>query len=86
MVDGSEKRNRQLAFELQNSHVCEKRRNSKISLKMLRNKCAKVAFKSKLATIVMIEGSWEVGHSSLVQCKTRFVPIFYIFFFMKHIF
>ena len=25
MVDGSEKRNRQLAFELQNSHVCEKR-------------------------------------------------------------
>ena len=25
MLDGSEKRNRQLAFELQNSHVCEKR-------------------------------------------------------------
>ena len=25
MVDGSEKHNRQLAFELQNSHVCEKR-------------------------------------------------------------
>ena len=24
MIDGSEKRNRQLAFELQNSHVCEK--------------------------------------------------------------
>ena len=23
MIDGSEKRNRQLAFELQNSHVCE---------------------------------------------------------------
>ena len=30
MTDGSEKRNRQLAFELQNSHVGEKR--SKISL------------------------------------------------------
>ena len=29
MIDGSEKRNRQLAFELQKSHVCEKR--SKIS-------------------------------------------------------
>ena len=28
MIDGSEKRNRQLAFELQNSHVCEKRSNS----------------------------------------------------------
>ena len=27
MTDGSEKRNRQLAFELQNSHVCEKRSN-----------------------------------------------------------
>ena len=25
MIDGSEKRNRQVAFELQNSHVCEKR-------------------------------------------------------------
>ena len=25
MIDCSEKRNRQLAFELQNSHVCEKR-------------------------------------------------------------
>ena len=29
MIDGSEKRNRQLAFELQNSHVCEKRSNIK---------------------------------------------------------
>ena len=25
MIDGSKKRNRQLAFEIQNSHVCEKR-------------------------------------------------------------
>ena len=25
MIDSSEKRNRQLGFELQNSHVCEKR-------------------------------------------------------------
>ena len=28
MIDGSEKRNRQLAFELQNSHVCEKCSNT----------------------------------------------------------
>ena len=28
MIDGSEKRNCQLAFELQNSHVCEKRSNT----------------------------------------------------------
>ena len=27
MIDGSEKRNRELAFERQNSHVCEKRSN-----------------------------------------------------------
>ena len=27
MIDGSEKRNRQLAFELQNLYVCEKRSN-----------------------------------------------------------
>ena len=30
MIDGSEKRNRQLAFELQNSHVCEKRSNKDV--------------------------------------------------------
>ena len=29
MIDGSEKRNSQLAFELQNSHVCEKRSKDK---------------------------------------------------------
>ena len=28
MIDGSEKRDRQLAFELQNSHVCENRSKS----------------------------------------------------------
>ena len=32
MIDGSEKRNCQLAFELQNSHVCEKRSNTRISI------------------------------------------------------
>ena len=29
MIDGSEKRNRRLAFEFQNSHVCEKRSKEK---------------------------------------------------------
>ena len=28
MIDGSEKRNRQLPFELENSHVCEMRSNT----------------------------------------------------------
>ena len=31
MIDGIEKRNRQLAFELQNSHVCEKRSKSMLT-------------------------------------------------------
>ena len=30
MIDGSEKRNRRVAFELQNSHVCEKLSNVRI--------------------------------------------------------
>ena len=30
MIDGSEKRNRQLVFELQDSHVCEKRSNKDV--------------------------------------------------------
>ena len=30
MINGSEKRNRQLAFERQNSHVCEKRSKREI--------------------------------------------------------
>ena len=50
MIDRSEKRNRQLAFELQNSHVCEKRSNNayflyfvifykKIGIKISLNTC-----------------------------------------------
>ena len=30
MIDGREKRNRQLAFELQNLHICEKRNNKTV--------------------------------------------------------
>ena len=52
---------------------------------MLRNKCAKVVL--RIQWLVRVEGSWEtVVDSSLVQCKTRFVKLFYIFFFIKHIF
>ena len=45
MIYGSEKRNRQLAFELQNSHVCEKRSNVwKISQrnKLNRKACTRI--------------------------------------------
>ena len=52
---------------------------------MWRNKCVKVVLRAQW--LVTVEGSWEVvGDSSLVQCKTRFVQIFHIFFFMKQIF
>ena len=44
---------------------------------MLRNKCVKVVLRAQW--LVTIEGS-------PVQCKTRFVQIFHIFFFMKYIF
>ena len=30
MINSSEKRNRRLAFEFQNSHVCEKRSNEQL--------------------------------------------------------
>ena len=42
MIDGSEKRNRQLAFELQNSHVCEKRSNRKTDYESRQNQVAVV--------------------------------------------
>ena len=38
MFDGSEKRDRQLAFELQNSHVCEKRSKSALKNAFLEKK------------------------------------------------
>ena len=37
--------------------------------------------------LVTVEGSWEkVVDRSLVQCRTLFVELFHMFFFMKHIF
>ena len=44
MIDSSEKRNRQLAFELQNSHVCEKRSNFVVLLPL-----------SERSTIILVE-------------------------------
>ena len=49
---------------------------------MFRRKCAKVVFRAQW--LVTVGSSWEVvADSSLVQCKTRFVQIFHMFFFMK---
>ena len=39
MIDGSEKRNRQLAFELQNSHVCEKHSTVSMGLFIFNSFC-----------------------------------------------
>ena len=52
---------------------------------MFRRKYAKVVFRAQW--LVTVGSSWEVvGDSSLAQCKTHFVQIFHIFFFMKQIF
>ena len=49
--DGNEKRNRQLAFELQNSHVCEKRskskKNGKTAFRIITDKQKLVLFGSE---------------------------------------
>ena len=53
MIDGSEKCNRQLAFELQNWHVCEKRsKKARCTNKCLKNiaEFSKVAAKLDLKT------------------------------------
>ena len=51
MIDGSEKRNRQLGFELQNSHVCEKRSNSNMFL--CRGNCFARLRKNSLPVLVV---------------------------------
>ena len=58
MIDGSEKRNRQLAFELHNSHVCEKRCD-KYRAKIINN-CNNIFF-GKIATSVKKENISLVG-------------------------
>ena len=55
MIDGSEKRNRQLAFELQNSHVCEKR--SKIAIN------AKIEFSSSF----MYTNEYSFSHGKCIK-------------------
>ena len=52
MIDGSEKRNRQLAFELQNSHVCEKR--SKKTCDALLVVCFKGASRGNLTKLLTL--------------------------------
>ena len=41
MIDSSKKRTRQLAFELHNSHVCEKRSNANFHFKSSKLECTK---------------------------------------------
>ena len=44
MIDAAKKRNRQLAFELQNSHVCEKRSKFEKSLPNIRKESRCLVF------------------------------------------
>ena len=56
MIDGSEKRKRQLAFELQNSHVCEKRSKANIICKLTldKNRTPKIILMDKTGVIQLV--------------------------------
>ena len=56
MIDGSKKRNRQLAFELQNSHVCEKRSKANIIYKLTldKNRTPKIILMDKTGVIQLV--------------------------------
>ena len=60
MIDGSKKRNRQLAFELQNSHVCEKRSK------------AQIRRKNKFVSVVnLAELTFDVFDRTRVTCTVK---------------
>ena len=68
MIDSSEKRNRQLAFELQNSHVCEKRSKRDILNKihgLLKNY-------NQLIQILSLRISlrWSIAHVRYIKILT----------------
>ena len=54
MIDGSEKHNRQLAFELQNSHVCEKRSNLIVFFKAFSLEHANVVTESNALHVLLM--------------------------------
>ena len=65
MIDGSEKRNCQLPFELHNSHVCEKCSNWSCcnncdadDLERLQRRAAKIVFMSSSSDIAMLILKW----------------------------
>ena len=64
MFDGSEKRDRQLAFELQNSHVCEKRSKSALKNAFLEKKKVLPLYtaKPRLTATSVIQSPRYYGH------------------------
>ena len=52
MIDCSEKRDRQLAFELHNSHVCEKRSKTSLSAKTEKMSFSCMRIKNHFLSIV----------------------------------
>ena len=61
MIDGSEKRNRQLAFEPQNSHVCEKR-SKKTTYKFL------ICLFANKNFIFSQDNQLNIFHEQLLHC------------------
>ena len=69
MIDGSEKRNRQLAFELQNSHVCEKRSKTPFVSSVQRYLVGSVFFFFDVETRSYPQGGWIYKHTILLIIK-----------------
>ena len=64
MIDGSEKRNRQLAFELQNLHVCEKRSNLLLGIPLAAPTCLCCVFsKLIMQTRLKFESQMKLNHN-----------------------
>ena len=75
MIDGSEKRNRQLAFELQNSHVCEKRSKQSLNLHI----CMLVGHLKYLINVLI---AWTISILAMLT-EQRFVTRLQVVFFTR---
>ena len=74
MIDGSEKLNRQLAFELQNSHVCEKRSNKFKSVSSFQDDHRRVFCVTSLGGLY-IEGLIMFRNFTVLFCIVVQLPI-----------
>ena len=80
MIDGSEKRNRQLTFELQNSHVSEKRsKPENLQRKGEKKKCEEKERrrrrKAMVAILVFILATMGIAFDRKINCSTQKVHL-----------